>query len=64
MFILGKELNVREIYGKIKTKVKDSSFPRFQQHFEELYEALRRADILLLKDKSVSIKYPWEDLLK
>jgi hypothetical protein len=55
------------MYETIKQKspdIKDFSFEKFQDCFEELYDSLRKADVLLLRDKNVTIKYPWEDLVK
>ena len=63
----GKELhlNLQEIYDNIREEADDLPFSTFMDYFSELYEALRKADVLLLKNqKEASIKYPWEDLLK
>ena len=65
-FLAGKEqnLSLREIYDNIREETKGLSFSTFMDEVQELYEALRKADVLLLKNqKRTSIKYPWEDLL-
>jgi len=65
LFLLDKDLNlsVREIYDNIREEADNLSFPTFMDEFNELYQALRKADVLLLKNqKKVSIKYSWEDL--
>jgi hypothetical protein len=62
-----KELSINEMYETIKKKsseTKNLYFQNFQDCFNELYDSLRKADVLLLKGKNVTIKYPWEDLLK
>jgi hypothetical protein len=58
-------MSVGEMYEEIKKKTQDLTLSGFLDQFQELYEALRKADVLLLmKDKMATIKYPWEEILK
>jgi hypothetical protein len=60
-----KKLTVKELYEVIEeSSPEDLTFRTFLEEFEEFYETLRKADVLLLKDKKSTIKYPWENLLK
>ncbi len=52
------------MYEEIK-KAHKLTLSDFLDQFQEFYEALRKADVLLLKkEKGEAIKYPWEEQLK
>jgi hypothetical protein len=62
---VGKEMSVGEMYEEIKKKAHKLTLSEFLDQFQEFYEALRKADVLLLmKNKMAPIKYPWEEILK
>jgi hypothetical protein len=57
-------VSVGEMYEEIK-KAHKLTLSDFLDQFQEFYEALRKADVLLLKkEKGEAIKYPWEEQLK